>query len=386
MSRFPEKGRPAEDVLAEVARERGRDVSFASGRILGSMCTAPHPVAREAYLRFLETNLGDPALFPGAHALEARALAALGDLVAAPPAALGAFVSGGSEGNFTALRIAARRAAGRREIVLPESAHFSFDKACDYLGLVPRHARVGPDFKVDVDDVRRLAGPRTAAIVALAGSTEHGVVDDVPALAEVARATGAALHVDAAYGGFVVPFLKRLGHALPDFDFSVEGVTTIALDPHKMGLAPIPSGVVFARDAADFRRVSTPSPYVSVERQPTLAGTRPGAAAAATWAVIEHLGVAGYTDVVKRAWETAEHLVRRLAERDLAIARAPETPIVVVPVADPVAVRARLRERGWYVNLAPLTRGVKIVCMPHVTREAVDAFVPDLADVVREVG
>ncbi len=331
----------------------------------------------------METNLGDPALNPGARDLELKATSLLLQLARAPIGAGGVFVSGGSEANFTALRLAAKL-TGRREIVLPRNAHFSFDKAIDYLGMQPVWAHVTDDWRVDVDHVASLVSERTACVVAIAGSTEFGTVDDVPALARICRERGVRLHVDAAWGGFLLPFLRDRG--FPETDFAVEGVTTMTIDPHKFGLAPIPSGFLAARQGDDFIRTSTPTPYVSVERQPTLQGTRSGAASAATFAVMTHLGHDGYRANAERAVGIAQHLAARLRAIGAPPLIEPALPLVTVPVDDPVAVRTALAAEGWLVSLAPLSRGIKIVCMPHVSRESVDAFIPVLEGVLAKRG
>lgn len=378
-----ERGAGAEEVRARLRGARGRDAPFASGRILGSMCTAPHPLAVEAYSLFLESNLGDPHLCPGAKELEEEALRALGGLVRAPPGSRGVFLTGGSEANFMGVLLAHRRRGGR-EVVMPESAHFSLDKACAYLGLRQSVARVTPEGRADVDDVRERITRETSCVVAVAGTTELGVVDPVPEIAAVCRDLGVPLHVDAALGGFVIPFAKRLGRRLPDFDLAVPGVSTLAVDPHKMGMACIPTGVLFAADARAFDAVSLPSPYVSVERQPSLQGTRPGAAPAAAWAVMEHLGVEGYTRVVRECLDVTAHLAKGLEAAGFPPVREPELNIVAFRVPDPPAVRRALRERGFLLSLAPLSGGLKVVVMPHVTRGAVDAFLAALPGAVAE--
>lgn len=373
-----ERGRAADEVMAQLRAARARDATFRSGRILGSMCTAPHPVAEEAYRLFLETNLGDPHLCPGTRELEEKALGSMGALFHAPPTARGVFVTGGSEANFTALLLASRKHPGR-EVVLPESAHFSFDKATSYLELRANVARLDHDGRMDVDDVQERIGKQTCCVVALAGSTELGVVDPIAELSRLCRDLRVPLHVDAAFGGFVIPFAKRLGVALPEFDLRLDGVTTLGVDPHKMGLAPIPTGVLFARDARDFEPLATSSPYVSVERQPTLQGTRPGAATAATWAVIEHLGVEGYTRVVAECFRARDHLVKGLESAGFSpVLRAPPLNVVAFRVQDPADARRRLREKGFLLSLAPLSGGLKVVVMPHVTIPAIDAFLQAL--------
>lgn len=380
---LPPKGRSAEDVLAELRALRARDVAFASGRVLGSMCTAPHPLAVQAYQLFLETNLGDPAWCAGAREAEQRALAAILGLLHGPPGAAALLVSGGAEANLTGLRIARR--SGLREVILPRSAHFSFDKACDLLDMEPRWAELRPDHTVDPASVEDLIGPNTAAIVGVAGTTELGVVDPVPELAALAREHGVHLHVDAAYGGFVIPFLRQAGAALPAFDLGVPGVGSLTIDPHKMGLAPIPAGVLAVAEQGMLQRISIPTPYVSTEAQAHVVGTRPGAAAAAAHAVLQHLGEAGYAEVVARCMANARLLAKLLREAGLPPVLEPVLPVVAIPVAHPEQVRAALQQRGWFVSLAPRSRGVKVVLMPHVTREAVETFVPVLKQVVAEV-
>lgn len=377
---LPAKGRPAEEVLAELRALRARDEAFATGRVLGSMCTAPHPVAAQAYQMFLETNLGDPAWCQGAREAEHRALQGILQLLRAPPRAGALLVSGGAEANLTGLRIARR--SGLREVILPKTAHFSFDKVCDLLDMQPRWAEMRPDHTVDPRSVEELLSPNTAAVVGIAGSTELGTVDPIPELARLAREHHVHLHVDAAYGGFVIPFLKRLGYDLPDFDLGVEGVGSLTIDPHKMGMAPIPAGVLAVQEQGMLHRISVPTPYVSTDTQASLVGTRPGAAAAAVHAVLQHLGEAGYAELVGRCMAHARLLARLLREAGLPPVLEPVLPVVAVPVAHPEGVRAALQRRGWYVSLAPRTRGIKVVVMPHVTREAVEGFVPALAEAV----
>jgi tyrosine decarboxylase/aspartate 1-decarboxylase len=375
---LPAKGRAADEVLAELRALRRQDAALASGRVLGSMCTAPHPVGVEAYQLFLETNLGDPAWCRGAQQAERRALASILGLLHAGQDADALLVSGGAEANLTALRVARR--SGLREVILPRTAHFSFLKACDLLDMEPRWAEVDAQYRADVGSVERALGPNTACIVGIAGTTELGTVDPIPALGALAREHHVPLHVDAAFGGFVLPFLP----AAPRFDLGVEGVDMLTLDPHKFGMAPIPAGCLAVRDASMLRRISVPTPYVSTEAQASLVGTRPGAAAAAVDAVLQHLGEAGYAEVAQRCMATARHLAKGLREAGLPPALEPVLPVVAVPVPQPERVRAALARGGWFVALAPLTRGIKVVCMPHVRREHVDAFVPALARAAKE--
>ncbi len=77
----------------------------------------------------------------------------------------------------------------------------------------------------------------------------YGVMDPVAELAALAAEHGVGCHVDACIGGFVLPFLERLGHDVPPWDFRVEGVTEITADVHKYGYCPKGASVILHRDA-----------------------------------------------------------------------------------------------------------------------------------------
>jgi hypothetical protein len=104
-------------------------------RVLSSMCTKPHPDAREAAERFLATNPGAPSTYTRVATLEDEAVAALGKVAGLDDPA-GYIASGGTEANIQAVRIARDRADSRQpNVVMPESGHFSFQKAADVLGV-----------------------------------------------------------------------------------------------------------------------------------------------------------------------------------------------------------------------------------------------------------
>jgi tyrosine decarboxylase/aspartate 1-decarboxylase len=189
-----------------LSKMRAKDLSYE--RILSSMCTPPHPIALKAHQKFQETNLGDPGLFPGSADLEQQAVRMIAEMLGHPQAC-GYLSTGGTESNIQAIR-AARNAHDFRDgnIVVPKSAHFSFDKIGDLLCLEIRKADLDRDLKVDVGSVEDLIDDKTVSIVGIAGTTEFGQVDPIDQLGKLALDSGIHLHVDAAFGGFVLPFLK----------------------------------------------------------------------------------------------------------------------------------------------------------------------------------
>jgi tyrosine decarboxylase/aspartate 1-decarboxylase len=226
------KGLAEKALLEELESRLQGDFSYDSGRIVGSMCTSPHPIARKVYTRFLDKNLGDSGLFPVVAEIEKETIKMLGTLLSNSEAS-GHIVTGGTEANVLALWTA-RKFANKTncEVIVPASAHCSFDKAADLLGLKIVKAKLNDRFQVDVDAVKRAVNPKTIAIVGIAGTTGLGVVDPIEELSDLAQERSLYFHVDAAFGGFVLPFLKDLGYKVTVFDFAVPGVCSITVDPH----------------------------------------------------------------------------------------------------------------------------------------------------------
>lgn len=372
---------PLSSVLRELERLRQRDFSYEAGQILGSMCTAPHPLAVQAHLLFVEANLGDPGHFPGAKEIEDRYVRDLLRLAGqAQGRGGGQVTSGGSEANILALALL-REATGKDEVVVPRTGHFSFEKAAKFMKMKLRVAEVDDRYRVRPSSAADLIGPRTAGIIGIAGTTQLGSVDPIRALGEIAEDRGVPLHVDAAFGGYVLPFRTPR----TPFGFDVPGVHSVTMDSHKMGMGTLGAGALLVREADALHPLAVDTSYLSVARQRGILGTRSGAPVAAAWALLEGLGASGYRRVVDACLRTTQRLLRRLEEAALRPLIPPELNIVAVPVPEPYRVQDELTRRGWRVNVLPRLGALRLVVMPHVTEEIVDAFVPDLAAVLESL-
>ena len=373
-----EEGLTEDEVLSILKDMRARDHVY--DRFFSTMCTQPHPIAVIAHNMFLETNLGDPGLFPGIAEIERRAIRAMGDLLGCPSAS-GYISTGGTESNIQAIH-AARNESGIKggNIVVPASAHFSFDKIGDILCLGVRKAELDDSLKVDISSVEGLVDERTVAIVGIAGTTEFGQVDPIDVLAKIARKNGIHLHVDAAFGGFVLPFLEG-GFK---WDFRVDGVSSITIDPHKMGLSTIPAGGLLFRESGDLEVLETETHYLTKARQASLTGTRSGAAAAATYAVMMHLGRNGFKKLVDYCMDLTRYIVS--GARDIGVEPVidPVMNVVALKVQEPAKVRQELMNLGWHVSMTREPhRALRLILMRHITRENIDLFLKDLDSVLR---
>ena len=382
---IPKEGMSEEEVLAELEKRLEIDLTFNSGKILGSMCTYPHPLAQKIIQKYIDRNLGDPGLHRGSKKIEEEAVQMLGELLHLRKA-YGNIVSGGTEANILAVR-AFRNISDveEPELVLPKSAHFSFLKASDLLGVKLVWAELNRDYSVNIRDVEDKITDNTIGIVGIAGTTGLGVVDDIPALSDIAVDYGIPLHVDAAFGGFVIPFAKALGYDLPDFDFKLKGVQSVTIDPHKMGMAPIPAGGIIFREKKYMDAINVLAPYLAGGKifQATITGTRPGANAIAVWALLKHLGFEGYKRVVKEAMENAYWFAEQIkAIKGVYLIREPMLNIVSFGSKKLERIEAELKARGWGISAH---RGyIRIVMMPHVKREHLENFLRDLREILEK--
>jgi tyrosine decarboxylase/aspartate 1-decarboxylase len=201
-------------------------------------------------------------------------------------------------------------------------------------------------------------------------------VDPVPEISKLALEKGVYLHVDAAFGGFVIPFLDDPSKYR--FDFELPGVTSVAIDPHKMGMSTIPSGGLLYRDESFLSSLEISAEYLTSQVQSSLAGTRSGASAAATYAVMRYLGRDGYRRIVKQCMSDTTLLYDKLRALGLEPVIEPVLNIAAFKVPDAGAARKRLCDMGWFISTTSSPEALRMVVMPHVTGEVVDAFVADL--------
>ena len=373
-----------DDILKKLSEIKKLDYDYADGRILGSMCTEAHPFAKEVYCKFLDTNLGDPGLFKGTKYLEEEVIKSIGNLLSLDKS-YGNIVTGGTEANLMAIRAARNHARKYKgivdgEIIIPDSAHFSFKKAADMLNLKIVEAKLDDNYKIDVESVKENITDKTVAIVAIAGTTELGLIDPIEEISKIAHENNIYFHVDAAFGGFSIPFLKEAGYDLPVFDFSLEGVCSITVDPHKMGLAPIPAGGIIFRKEEYLQVMAVDSPYLTVKTQSTIVGTRLGASSAATYAIMNYFGKKGYSRLAQEAMENTYFLKEGLENIGYDVVCEPELNILAFnhPKIETHEFAEKLERFGWKVSVSKCPIAIRVVLMNHIKKSHIKELLEDL--------
>lgn len=377
------KPKSKEEIFEELEQYQEKDMKYSDGRILGSMCTEAEPIAKEVFYKFINSNLGDPGLFPGTKAIEDKAIKMIGSLVSIDDP-YGHIVTGGTEANLMAMR-AARNYARRYknitepEMIVPKSAHFSFKKAADMFGMKLVEADMD-GYLIDVNSLENKINKNTAVIVAIAGTTELGLIDNVEEIAEIAKKHDIYLHVDAAFGGFVIPFLKEEGYDFPKFDFSLDAVCSMTIDPHKMGLSVIPSGCILFRDKKYLDVMAVKAPYLTKKEQSTIVGTRSGASSAATLAVMESLGQEGYRKLALDVMDKTMMLKEGLEDIGYDLVVEPQLNIVAFyhKDIDTDYLADLLEQRGWRVSTSFYPKAIRVIVMKHISRDNIRDLLVDL--------
>lgn len=397
---FPEQGLPPDLLFAQMEQARSADVDWRRGRLGLYVHYAGEDVlevAKEAYRRFFSENALGPKAFPSLKRFEDDIVGWAADILQGSPDATGVVTSGGTESIFLAMKTARDWARSKRsgetfvpEVLAPVSAHPAFDKSAHYLGLKVRRVPLRKDFRADPEAMAQAVTRETIMIVGSAPAFPHGVIDPIPELAGISRERQLWMHVDACVGGFLAPFARRIGYPIPPFDFAVQGVDSISADLHKYGFTAKGASVMLLAHAETRRHLvfefdNWPrGRYVS----PTFAGTRPGGAMAAAWAVMRYLGVEGYSRLASAIMGARDRWMRGIEAIDgLFIVGKPDLSVFGFGASDIdiFAVAEQMTARGWFVSTMSEPPGIHLgmPTMAHVG--CVEQYLADLKLAVAQV-
>jgi glutamate/tyrosine decarboxylase-like PLP-dependent enzyme len=330
-------------------------ISADSPRFLGFIPAAPTKAALLFDMLISCASIQGISWMEAAGAIHAEnlVLRLIADRAGLPAAAGGCFVSGGSAGNLSALVVArevAKRRAGdagrgrRFRIAVSTDAHSSIENTMRILEMDPLtvatddHRLTGAALRAAIeadDDPSSLA-----AVVATAGTTNAGIIDDLAGVAAVAREHGLWFHVDGAYGGagLFAPSVRAA------YD-GIEHADSFVVDPHKWLFAPFDCAALLYRDPALARSVhKQDASYLDVIHD------RPGewnptdyayhltrrARGLPLWFSLSVYGVGAYTDAIEAGIRLAKETAAEIGTRDyLELIREPDLGIVL------------FRRRGW---------------------------------------
>lgn len=393
---LPTKGSPPEEVLNFMRSFRNQDTRWKEGRTFSLVFYAGDELLeflKDAYTMFFSENGLNPGAFPSLRRFEAEVIAMTANLLGGDAKVCGNMTSGGTESILMAVKTARTKFRKERpdikipEIVLPVTAHPAFDKAGYYFDVKLIHVATGLDFRADVAAMEAAITKNTIMMVGSAPQYPQGVVDPISELGMIARKNNILMHVDSCVGGFMLPFVKKLGYMVPDFDFSVPGVTSMSVDLHKYAYAAKGASIVLYKNKALRRHqyfVQTEWPG-GIYASPSIAGTRPGGSIAAAWAVMQYLGEEGYMRINKAVMETAHKFRDGINAIDgIYVPGEPHMSVMSIAAEDDLNIYAigdEMTVRGWHLDRQQFPSTLHLtVNWAHT--QSVDQFLNDLKEAV----
>ncbi|MBW0491152.1 hypothetical protein O181_030867 [Austropuccinia psidii MF-1] len=369
-----------------------------SGKVSGAVYHGGDELAQVMSLALNHSIISNPLhpdIFPGVRKMEAEVIKMVLNLFNAPSDAGGTTTSGGTESILMACKAyrdwaKATKGIHHPEMVVPVSAHAAFDKAAHYFGIKIHHIPVNQlTRQVNLSRLSRAINSNTIMIVGSAPNFPDGAIDDIVALGKLAKKHNIGLHVDCCLGSLLLPFIEKAGFEMVPFDFRVEGVTSISCDTHKYGFAPKGSSVIMYRHATlrQYQYSVMTSWPGGVYASPAIAGSRPGAIIAGTWAIMMYMGEKGYLESCQTIIGLAKKLERSIREdiKELEIMGKPLVSVIAFKFnkssedLNIYELGDYLGTKGWHLNALQKPAGLHIaITRPMIN--SMDDLIHDLKE------
>lgn len=397
--KLPQTGRSWDKVRNELIARGDGDANWRDGKTAVYVFNAGPEVAEvqhEAYTLYMSENGLGPVAFPSLAQMEREVIEMALSVLNGPEGATGAITSGGTDSITMAMKAArdfaraTKKLSGPANIVLPQSAHPAFDKAAHLMDIEVRRIALNDDgsYQADPAAIGDACDPRTIMMVGSAPNFPHGIIDPIAALGEVAQAKNVWLHTDACVGGYFAPFARMNGVPVPPFDFEVSAVHSISADLHKYGYAAKGASTVLFRSKELYQHM----PFTNHEwsgapmMTPTLAGTRPGGAISAAWAVMNVLGVNGYRQKQGLVCATRERAEVGLRALGFEVLGKPLLGLIAFRHLehDNFAIYTEMCRKGWFTSITTQPPSLHLMLSPKHA-EVIDDYLSDLGESVEIV-
>jgi glutamate decarboxylase len=411
-SEFPATGMPAQDAMRLIAEDLVLD-GLPARNLATFVTTWMEPEAQRIIANSLHRNFIDHAEYPRAAEIEQRCIRMLADLFNAPGETTGARTQGSSEAIMLGALSLKWKWRQRREaegkptdspnLIFGGDVHVVWEKFCRYFDVEPRIVPLqAGKYTIGPEDVEPHVDENTIGVAAVLGTTFTGHRDDIVGINDLLlerkdkEGPDVPMHVDAASGGFVWPFL----YPDSEWDFRLDQVRSINVSGHKFGLVyPGVGWLIFrTRDDLPDDLVFEENYLGKTDATFTLNFSTGSAMVLAQYYNLIRYGHEGYAYVIGMMRENAGVLAERLragGDFELIGEDEEQLPLVAFKLAgdpgyDEFDIAWQLSaERGWMVpayTLPPNAQDVTIMralVKETLSREQVDTLADDIDEACR---
>tara|TARA_B100000242_G_scaffold294327_1_gene276400 strand:- start:598 stop:2289 length:1692 start_codon:yes stop_codon:yes gene_type:complete len=362
-------------------------------------------LSRIFHLYYL-TNPLHPDVFPSLRYLERNLINFTLKLFNADlEKARGVLTTGGTESIFLACKAyrdyaKKRKGVDNPEMIVPNTIHPAFDKAAHYLGIkILRIPYCYKTDKLDISKIYKMINKNTVMVALSAPNFPYGTCDPISVVAKITKKYDIPLHVDACLGGFVLAFLgnKSNSNSLPkmfNYDFTIDGVTSMSADYHKYALCPKGSSIIIynSRKYADYAYYVQPEWCGGIYATNSFTGSKSGNITLMTWATIVLNGPKFYKRLARSINDATFELATNLNKipHVTVIGNPCDLVNVVAFYTDPKichisGVNHFLKQKGYNLNELQKPDAVHIaVTENHISEEFKKQFIIDVVISVRE--
>lgn len=277
-------------------------------------------------------------------------------------------------------------------IVVSQTVHPAFDKACHLLGLEIRKAKLKSNLELDLNHFEKLINSHTCLIVGSAPNYPFGMIDPLDEMNQIAKKYNLPMHIDACLGGFMLPWLKKLGHALPTVSFDLESVGSISLDNHKFGFSSKGVSTLLYRNVELLAKqffISTDwcgGVYFSA----SFTGTKGGGPIASAWASLLALGEDGFLNLAKQAMESTVKIKEAIMKSGfLEVLGNPSMNVIAFKSSKKAqfsifALADQLVAKGWHIDRQHRPEAIHMIVTP-LQQSQINQFCHDLEKAIDDI-
>jgi len=390
---LPDNGLDKDIIISEFDNMREKyTYDYKNGYVSGSVYSnnkTLDSLHNTLYLYFNKSNPLHTNIFPSVRLMENNLVSMMIKLFNGNNNVCGTFTSGGTESILLACKTYRDYYLENKDIKNPEiiastTAHCAFNKACKYFNIKLILIPCNLDGTFDTQNLKKQINKNTILIVGSTPSYNLGIIDPIDKLSKIALENNIPLHIDACIGSFLVNFTDK------NFDFRLEGVTSISADYHKYGNSPKGASCIMynSNDLLKYQYYIDETWSGGIYASSTIAGSRPGNIVALTWATLLYYGKNKYLENYETIIELQKYLVEKINYMsDLYVIGDPELSIVAID-SETININILaeyLKRLKWDINVIQNPKGFHICITSYHTKEIIDKFILDIESIIPNI-